>query len=290
MKRATVLVSGKSGQLGQELQELSNEFSALDFIFLGRNEMDLASPESISSAFQKYNPDYVINTAAYTAVDKAESEKETAFLINATAVGHIANLCKEYRAKLIHVSTDYVFAGNAARPYLETDETAPVNYYGYSKLAGEKIAIANNPQTIIIRTSWVYSKYGNNFVKTMIRLMKDRSDLNVVSDQVGSPTYAGDLAEVILHIIANDYTDETTFQSGIYHFSNAGTISWFEFARKIAELQQFSCNVHSIGTDKFPTAAKRPHFSVMNKDKIVTTFQIQLKNWEDSLRLCLNRL
>lgn len=290
MNRPTVLITGKNGQLGLELQEIEKNFQELNLIFLDRSDLDITDTTAVNKAFESYRPQYFINSAAYTAVDKAESDRETAFLINATAVGDIANYCKLYQTKLIHISTDYVFDGNSPNAYLETDETHPVNYYGFSKREGERLALINNPETLIIRTSWVYGKYGNNFVKTMVRLMNERSDLNVVNDQFGSPTSAKDLAETILKIVRNDFNKKIDFRPGIYHYSNLGKISWFEFADKIAAVKSFSCNVHPVATSQYPTAAKRPQFSVLSKEKIKNDYQIDLKNWEDSLRSCLEKL
>lgn len=287
---ATILVSGKDGQLGQEIAEIAPEYSQWNFVFCDRSEMDITNPAALENAFEKYKPDYFINTAAYTAVDKAELDKDAAFSVNATAVGEIAKLCKRYGAKLIHISTDYVFNGASKSLYAETDEADPVNYYGYSKLKGEELALSNNADTIIIRTSWVYGIYRNNFVKTMLRLMKDRSEINVVKDQVGSPTNAKDLAEVILFIINNDLESKVAFHPGIYHFSNSGIISWYEFAQKIAELKSLSCKVQPIDSIDFPTTANRPKFSVLNKEKIKAIYHINLKEWDKSLQTCLDRL
>ncbi|CAN5572057.1 dTDP-4-dehydrorhamnose reductase [soil metagenome] len=285
MEKPVIIVSGKNGQLGKELKDAAVLFPQFYFHFFDRTELDIANAESINNTFEKYKPTYFINTAAYTLVDKAETEQEQAYLINAAATGDIANACKAYNTKLIHISTDYVFNGNGNEPYKETDATDPVNYYGYTKWMGEQLALQNNPATIVIRTSWVYSVYGNNFVKTMLRLMKDRTDLNVVSDQFGTPTYAKDLAEVIMQIISKGI-----FQPGIYHFSNEGEINWYEFASAIKDKKQFNCTVHPIPSSQYPTPAKRPAYSVMSKEKIKSTFNIQLKPWQQSLAACLEKL
>lgn len=285
MEKQVILVSGKNGQLGNELNDISNNYPQFEFHFFDRSELDIANAEHINAAFEKYKPSYFINTAAYTAVDKAETEQEQAYKINAEATGNIANACKAYSTILLHISTDYVFNGEGTHPYKEDDATEPINYYGYTKWMGEQLAFQNNPQTIVIRTSWVYSVYGNNFVKTMIRLMKDRTDLNVVADQFGSPTYAKDLAEAIMHIIT-----QNNFQTGIYHFSNIGEINWHTFATEIKNKKHFTCNVHAIPTSQYPTPAKRPVYSVMSKEKIVSTYNIQLKPWQESLDECLKHL
>jgi dTDP-4-dehydrorhamnose reductase len=285
MGKPVIIVSGKNGQLGKELSDLANNYPQFEFNFFDRTELDIANTEAINNVFDKYKPTYFINTAAYTAVDKAETEQEQAYLINAEATGNIAKVCKAYSTRLVHISTDYVFNGQGAQPYKEEDATYPVNYYGYTKWMGEQLALQNNPQTIVIRTSWVYSVYGNNFVKTMMRLMKDRSDINVVADQFGSPTYAKDLAEAIIQIIT-----QNNFQPGIYHFSNSGEINWHTFASAIKSAKHFSCNVHAIPTSQYPTPAKRPAYSVMSKEKIVSTFNIRLKDWQESLTECLENL
>lgn len=285
MEKPVIIVSGKNGQLGNELKDAAVLFPQFDFHFFDRVELDIASTDAVNAVFEKYKPAYFINTAAYTLVDKAETEQEQAYLINAAATGDIANACKAYNTKLIHISTDYVFNGNGSEPYNETDATDPVNYYGYTKWMGEQLALNNNLVTIVIRTSWVYSVYGNNFVKTMLRLMKDRSDFNVVSDQFGTPTYAKDLAEAIMQIISQD-----NFQPGIYHFSNEGAINWYEFATAIKDIKQLNCTVHPIPSSQYPTPAKRPAYSVMSKEKIKSTFNIRLKPWQQSLAECLEKL
>jgi dTDP-4-dehydrorhamnose reductase len=281
-----ILVTGKNGQLGSELADLAVAYPSFEFTFYGRDELDISSKEQLTKVFAETAPVYVINCGAYTAVDKAEAEKEKALAINAEGVGIVAGLCKLYGAKFIHISTDYVFNGNGTAPYETDDATDPVNYYGYTKLLGEQFALQNNEDSIVIRTSWVYSQYGNNFVKTMIRLMTQRPEINVVADQVGSPTYAKDLAEAIMQIV----TGGGAFKPGIYHFSNAGIISWYQFADAIRELKGLNSAVHPIPTTAYPTPAKRPAYSVMNKDKIVADYGIVLRDWKDSLRECLAKL
>lgn len=286
MVKPVILVSGKNGQLGQELQSLSRSLPGFEFVFAGKEEMDLSDVGSLHVFFEKYTPAFFINCAAYTAVDKAEKEKEIAYAINATAVGMVAQLCGQWNTTLIHISTDYVFNGEGQHPYNPEDETDPVNYYGYSKLAGELLALEKCSKTIILRTSWVYSSYGNNFVKTMLRLMRERNEINVVQDQKGSPTYAADLAEAIIRIISiKDQNFEQ--RKGIYHFSNSGAISWYDFALAIRDLSGSSCKINPIPSEAYPTPAKRPHFSVMNTDKISSVFGLEIKNWKSRLNECL---
>lgn len=287
MEKQVIIVTGKNGQLGSELKDIAVSFPQFDFHFFDRAEFDICSSESIKAIFEKYKPAFFINTAAYTAVDKAETEQKQAFLINAEAVGNIATACKTHTTKLIHISTDYVFKGNASKPYKENDDTDPVNYYGYTKRVGEQRALQNNSETIVMRTAWVYSAYGNNFVKTMLRLMNERNDINVVNDQFGSPTYAKDIAVAIMQIIVQS---RDSFKNGIYHFSNDGIISWYEFAKAIKEIKKLQCSVHAIPASAYPTPAKRPHYSGLDKTKITATFQLQLKPWQDSLQACLSLL
>ncbi|RYF77686.1 MAG: dTDP-4-dehydrorhamnose reductase, partial [Chitinophagaceae bacterium] len=229
--------------------------------------------------------DFVINCAAYTAVDKAESEREEAFQINATAVGALAAACSKQGTGFIHISTDYVFDGSRQTPFKEDDAVNPINVYGESKLAGEQAALQNNPQSIVIRTSWVYSSYGKNFVKTMMRLMSEKQIISVVNDQWGSPTYAVDLAKAILHIIESD-----EWRPGIYHFSNEGVISWFDFAKEIGSLVQTKCEIRPTITANFPTPAKRPAYSAMDKTKIQQQYKIALRPWQESLRECIRKM
>jgi dTDP-4-dehydrorhamnose reductase len=283
--KPVILVSGRNGQLGSELADIAQNYPQFDFHFFGREALDISNNVQAVALFKQFNPAFFINCAAYTAVDKAETEKDKALAINAQGVANIAALCSAYNTKLVHISTDYVFNGAGNSPYKEDEPTQPVNYYGYTKLEGEKAALANTAGSIVIRTSWVYSTYGNNFVKTMIRLMKERPEIRVVDDQVGSPTYAADLAEAIMHIIAGN-----SFTPGIYHFSNDGIISWYQFAVAIRDIKQLNSIVHAIPGTAYPTPAKRPAYSAMNNGKIVSTFNIALNNWRDSLQKCLYRL
>lgn len=285
MAAIKIVITGSNGQLGSEIREAASRYPSIDFLFFSRNELSIADKSALQSVFQTHQPDFFINCAAYTAVDKAEEEKKLAAEINGTAVGEIARLCEAEKCRLIHISTDYVFDGLADRPLKESDAVAPVNAYGESKLLGEMLALSNNPGAIIIRTSWVYSSYGKNFVKTMIRLMKEKESIGVVSDQIGSPTYAADLAQAILQIITSG-----KWTPGVYNYSNDGVISWFDFAMEIKKLTDASCVVIPITTAQFPTPAKRPGYSVLDKTKIQNTFNIPLSDWKESLRACVQKL
>jgi dTDP-4-dehydrorhamnose reductase len=285
-----ILVTGANGQLGKELRILSSSFPHFDFIFLSREDLPIHHFELVRNSFKAYHPQYCINCAAFTNVDKAESEKELAFQVNGEAVGVLAAICKEYKTKLIHISTDYVFDGTAGSPYKEDSPTNPVNTYGESKLIGEQQALQFNSDAIIIRSSWVYSEFGKNFVKTMLKLMSGKEEINVVNDQVGSPTYAADLAETILKIITFNTQHSTLNIQGLYHFSNDGVISWYDFAIAIKELSGFSCKINPISTSQFPTPAKRPAYAVLDKTKIQKKFKIELKDWKESLNICLHKI
>lgn len=281
----TILVTGANGQLGKEMKELESSFPGFRFIFLSREDLPIHHFELVRNFFKGYRPQFLVNCAAYTAVDKAETEKDLAFQVNGEAVGVLAAVCREYGTKFIHISTDYVFDGNGTAPYPTDAPVNPQSVYGASKLKGEQEALKYNPESIIIRTSWVYSAFGKNFVKTMRKLMSERSELNVVSDQVGSPTYAADLAAVIMHIISGG-----KWIPGIYHYSNAGVISWYEFAVAIAELSGFSCQVHPIPSSQYPTPAKRPSYSAMDTSGIFSTFGLSPVSWKESLQACLQKL
>ena len=280
-----ILVTGANGQLGMELQQLSSSYPHFEFIFTTREELSLDDFDDINTFIANHQPHYFINCAAYTAVDKAESEKALAYKINAEAPAIIATACRKNAVRFIHISTDYVFNGMGKTPYKEDDATDPVNLYGDSKLEGEKKVMLVNPESIIIRTAWVYSEFGKNFVKTMLRLMADKDQINVVSDQSGTPTYAADLAEAILYIISSQQ-----WKTGIYHFSNEGNITWYDFAVAIKELSGSSCKVIPISTAEYPTPAKRPVYSVLDKTKIQQTFGISVKDWKISLAICIERL
>jgi dTDP-4-dehydrorhamnose reductase len=281
-----ILVTGKNGQLGRSIQKITiNTKQTNDFIFAGREELDLSDENNITRYFDANDKfDIIINCAAYTAVDKAEEEQDLANQVNHLAVKQLTEIAKTQQAKLIHISTDYVFDGESDKPYTETDATNPINIYGKTKLAGEQalkeIMLTN---AIIIRTRWVYAEFGNNFVKTMLRLGKERGELNVVDDQIGSPTYATDLADVILEIIQNKSFTGVDQATQIYHYSNEAEISWYEFAKEIFELADIKCNVTPIITEQYPTLARRPKSVLMNKDKIIQKFFIETPSWKKSL-------
>jgi len=301
-----ILVTGKNGQLGQSInkivntsensintnQNASKKYQPCEFIFVGRDELDLSKKEGVVNYFDNNDKfDIIINCAAYTAVDKAEEEQGLANQVNHLAVKQLAEIANKQQAKLIHISTDYVFDGEGENPYTETDATNPINIYGKTKLAGEQTLKEIMPtDAIIIRTSWVYSEYGNNFVKTMQRLGKQRDELSVVSDQMGSPTYATDLANAILDTVQNKAFKEAGQGTQVYHYSNVGEISWYEFAKKIFKLAEIECKVNPINTEQYPTPARRPINTVLDKEKIVKIFDIDKSNWEFSLEKLLAKL
>ena len=286
-KLPIILVTGANGQMGNELQALATDFADYHFLFVTRDDLNIGDVAATEKYFNRHSINFCINCAAYTAVDKAESEPEHAFLINATAVATLAKVCKKNNTQLIHISTDYVFDGTASKPYKETDQTNPVSVYGKSKLQGEELAIEHAPSTIIIRTAWLYSSFKNNFVKTMLRLMKEKESINVVNDQLGCPTYVADLAAAIMQIITSNQSNKNP---GIYHYSNAGIINWYEFAAAIKKLTDSTCIVNPVSTSKYPTAAKRPAYSVLDTTKIKETFAVAVPEWEDSLEKCLEKL
>ncbi len=280
--KKVILVTGANGQLGREFQELEKNFSSYNFLFVSKEQLSITNENGVDIFFKNNHIDICINCAAYTAVDKAETERETAIDVNASAVGYLAKACKKYNARFIHISTDYVFDGQATNCYSENDQTNPVNFYGQTKLDGELNAVKENEETIIIRTAWVYSSFGNNFVKTMIRLMKERESIGVVSDQYGCPTYAADLAQAIMQIIISN-----NFLAGIYHYTNKGKISWYDFAKEISQQINSHCVVNAITTSQFPTPAARPSYSVLDTTKIAETFNITIPEWQESLQKCL---
>jgi len=285
----TILVTGANGQLGSELRALSTSYPTYNFLFVTRNELEISDAIAVKKYFDANKIDHCINCAAYTAVDKAETEKDIAFKVNADAVGYLAKACEKHQTQLIHISTDYVFDGTATEPIEENEHVNPLGVYGMSKLRGEQLAISNLENTIIIRTSWVYSSFGNNFVKTMLRLMKEKESINVVSDQRGCPTYAADLADAILQIVLKT-NDRTPTTNGIFNYSNSGVINWYEFALAIKELSGSKCIVHPIPTSQYPTPAKRPQYSVLDTSKIRQTFGIGIPEWKESLKKCLSIL
>ena len=280
-----ILVTGANGQLGQCLQKISSQFEEFEFIFTDSETLDITNKEEVNDFFWQNAPDFCINAAAYTAVDLAETDIEKAFLVNADGTENLAEACAENNAQFIHVSTDYVFDGENNLAYTEEDFTNPLGVYGASKLAGDELALEVNPCSVILRTSWVYSEFGKNFVKTMLNLFATKEELNIVADQFGQPTNANDLAEAIMKIIKSE-----KITPGIFNFSNLGRISWFDFAEKIAELSEAKIKLNAIETSQYPTPAKRPKNSVLDLDKISKTYGIQLKPWEESLEDCVQIL
>lgn len=280
-----VLVTGAYGQLGQSLQFIAPNYPEIQFGFCTSSELDITDLNNIELIFNKFKPDFCINAAAYTAVDKAESEPEKAHLINVVGAKNLAEVCKKFNTTLLHISTDFVFEGSKGSPYTENDIPNPTGVYGQTKLDGEKAIQEIWNKHFIIRTSWVYSQFGNNFLKTMLRLASERDKLSVVNDQIGTPTNAVDLAEVLVKICLSYNLQPLIYnQFGVYNFSNEGQCSWFDFAKKIVELQGIEINLEPIPTTSFPTPAKRPAFSVLDKKKIKDTFDIEIKNWETSLK------
>lgn len=299
-----VLVTGKNGQLGQSLQIIAGDYPQLEIEFAGREELDLSQSSRITEYFDDKVFDVVINCAAYTSVDKAEVESDMADQINHQAVKQLAKIAKKKDMVLIHISTDYVYNGQGHKPYVETDAVAPINVYGTTKLKGEQALQAINPKGIIIRTSWVYSEFGSNFFKTMLKLGKERDSLNIIFDQVGTPTYAGDLARVLLdiiqyvnHEIKSSMPKDEILQAQkedvslceIFQYSNEGVCSWYDFAKAIFELSNAQCLVKPIETKDYPAPARRPYYSVMNKEKIKNHFGLSIPYWKDSLKLCIKR-
>lgn len=282
-----IIITGANGQLGNQFREIAGASPQHNFLFLSRQELSVSDPAAVQEVLSAQRADWCINCAAYTAVDKAENERDEAMRVNGEATGILAKACAAAGTRFIHISTDYVFDGTASVPYREDDITGPISVYGRSKLRGEELALQYDPRSIIIRTSWVYSAYGHNFVKTMVRLMKEHDKLNVVNDQYGSPTYAGDLAQAILHIIESP---AATAAKGIFNYSNEGQTTWYEFAVAIKELTGSQCNIHPIPTDQYPTLAKRPQYSMLDKTKIRSTFNLIIPCWKDSLKACLHKL
>ena len=281
-----VLVTGSMGQLGSEIKELSSNYN-YNFFFTTRDDIDITSKDDIRKFCQTNSINVIINCAAYTAVDKAQSDIENADLVNRKAVKKLSIVAKELNIKLIHISTDYVFDGKNFKPYVEEFQTNPQSIYGKTKLDGENELLDINPlNSIIIRTSWVYSYYGNNFVKTMLRLGKEKEELGVIFDQIGTPTYAKDLAITILDIIPQIENSKVE----IYNYSNEGVLSWYDFAKEIMKMAKLNCKINPIETYQYPTPAKRPHFSLLNKSKIKSKFNLEIPYWKDGLDDCLKRL
>lgn len=286
--KITILVTGANGQLASDIKFIADQFPFYQFLFTTKEDLSIENTEAVNLFFEKQQIHYCINCAAYTAVDKAESEKEKAFLINADAVGELASVCKAHQTKLIHISTDYVYDGRKEIALKEHDAVAPLNVYGWSKLKGEELALNRNSSTLIIRASWVYSSFGNNFVKTMLRLFKEKEEINVVADQFGSPTYAADLANIIMVFIERMEQGETF--SGIINYCNSGTTTWYEFAETIKQFVNSNCKINPILASSYKTAATRPRYSVLDTSKIKELTQIEIPFWKDSLEKCLDKL
>ncbi len=280
-----ILVTGSNGQLGNCLKTLSAQHTAHQFVFMDRDGFSLTDPVMMDKVLEAEMPAIVFNCAAYTAVDKAEHEAEMAFAVNASGPGQLAYLCNQKNIRLIHISTDYVFDGLSKKPYTEEDQANPIGVYGKSKLLGEQNVLQSNPEALIIRTSWVFSPFGKNFVKTMINLMHSRDSISVVNDQYGRPTYAMDLGAALINI-----AEKKAWLPGVYHFCNAGSITWFEFAGEIARQIHSKCAIRPISTAEFPTPAKRPAYSVLNTEKISETFDLDLPGWKDGLVDCIERI
>lgn len=283
-----ILITGGNGQLGSELKEASQFLPQFEYFFTDVDTLDICSKEAVEAFVVANKINYIINCAAYTAVDKAETDSELCYKINRDAARNLGEVATAHNAAVLHVSTDYVFNGQSFKPYAEEDAVCPKSVYGESKLAGEQELQRVCADTAIVRTSWLYSSYGNNFVKTMIRLGKERDSLGVIFDQVGTPTYAADLAEALLKMIV--FAEEKGFVSGVFHYSNEGVCSWYDFAKKIHRMSAIHCDVKPIETKEYPTPAARPHYSVLNKKKIKETFGIHIPHWEESLSECVAKL
>ena len=284
----TILVTGSNGQLGWELGQLAKSYPAFKFVLVDRSQLDLSFPETFEKMIHTIKPDCIINTAAYTAVDKSETEKALSYTVNATAVQTLASICKKLAIPFITYSTDYVFDGEATQPYASSTKVDPVNYYGSTKAAGETLALEANEDAIIIRTSWVFSSHGNNFVKTMMRLMKERASLNIVADQKGRPTYAKDLAMATMKMIEAMNAGKSI--KGVYHYANTGETTWFDFAAKIKAIAGLDCALNPIETKDFPTPAKRPAYSVLDTSKIEEALSLSIPHWEDALAICIKEI
>jgi dTDP-4-dehydrorhamnose reductase len=282
-----ILITGSNGQLGNEIKELAGSHPHYQFQYTDVNELDIADPVKVSQYFESHSPDVVINCAAYTAVDKAETDKDLAYLVNAIAPGNLAAAAAKTGAFMVHISTDYVYGGKNYSPYCETDPLHPASVYAKSKAAGEDAVKKSGASALIIRTSWLYSAFGNNFVKTMMKYGAERGKLNVVFDQIGTPTYAHDLAKTILDILPLAMGEGG---AKIYHYSNEGVASWYDFAKAIIEISGIDCIINPIPTKDYPLPAERPFYSVLDKAKIKKDFAIEIPYWRDSVKLCIQRL
>jgi dTDP-4-dehydrorhamnose reductase len=285
-----ILVTGSNGQLGSEIKDLAAKYASFSFFFMDLPAFDICNRSQLDIFFKDKNINTVINCAAYTAVDKAEQDAEIAEQVNSIGVSNLVNALQAVNGKLIHISTDYVFDGNHFLPYKESDAISPIGVYGDTKREGELAVIKSNLDAIVIRTSWLYSSYGNNFVKTMLRLGNEKENLGVIFDQVGTPTYARDLANTCLEILCKNTSENISKKGNLYHYSNEGVTSWYDFAISIMELGKVNCKVKPIQTKDYPTLAKRPHYSVLNKSKIKTDFKVEIPYWRDSLKGCIEKI
>ncbi|MDD4992720.1 MAG: dTDP-4-dehydrorhamnose reductase [Paludibacter sp.] len=281
----TILITGSHGQLGNEMQQAAIRFPAFKFIYTDVEDLDICDKAALDAFVKNNAVNVIVNCAAYTAVDKAEDDVELCYKINAEAVRNIGEVAASNNIKVVHVSTDYVFDGTSYVPYTEDQLVCPATVYGKSKLDGEKALLEASSQSVIIRTAWLYSSFGNNFVKTMMKLGSERDSLNVIFDQVGTPTYAADLADAILMVISHD-----TFVPGIYHFSDEGVCSWYDFTKTIHRIAGITCDVRPIETKDYPARTPRPHYSVLNKAKIKAIYGIVIPHWEESLVRCISIL
>ena len=281
----TILITGSKGQLGNEMQQAAKRFPAFRYIYTDVDELDICDKNALNEFVKANKVNFIVNCAAYTAVDKAEDDAELCYKINKDAARNIGEVAQANHAKVVHVSTDYVFDGTNYLPYTEDMPVCPATVYGKSKLEGEQVLLESCEQVVILRTSWLYSSFGNNFVKTMMKLGTERDSLNVIFDQVGTPTYAADLADAILNVISHE-----TFAPGIYHFSDEGVCSWYDFTKTIHRIAGISCDVRPIETKDYPARTPRPHYSVLNKAKIKSTYGIKIPHWEESLVKCIHLL
>ena len=285
-----VLVTGSNGQLGSEIKDVVTNYKDFNFFFRDLPELNICNADALNTFILNKNINAVINCAAYTAVDKAEQDVDIAEKVNSEGVLNLVNAVQKVQGKLIHISTDYVFDGNNLLPYKESDPVSPIGVYGKTKRVGELAVINSDIDSIVIRTSWLYSVYGNNFLKTMLKLGHGRDELGVIFDQVGTPTNASDLAKTCLDILSDKSSENISANGKIYHYSNEGVASWYDFATAIMELGSLDCKVRPIETKDYPTPAKRPHYSVLNKTKIKTDFNIEIPYWRDSLDKCIEKL
>ena len=285
-----VLITGSNGQLGSEIKELASDYENLECIFRDLPELDICDTKALTTCIVDENINAVINCAGYTAVDKAEEEEQIAQKVNSEGVLNLVNALKKVDGKLIHISTDYVFDGNHSQPYKETDPVSPIGVYGETKRAGELAVLNSSIDAIVIRTSWLYSVYGNNFVKTMLRLGNVKESIQVVFDQIGTPTYAKDLAKTCLDILSNAGSTNISKKGSLYHYSNEGVTSWYDFAKAIMEISNIDCNIIPIETKDYPTQAIRPLYSVLDKSKITSDFKVTIPHWRDSLANCIKKI